>query len=143
MNKITISCFALLITISAFPQAGKDLMIGSHLDLIRSDNAGHFEKAQAGVELNYFLSRQFTATAGGEYWTDGDEVSFVLGARWHPVPEAFIRLRGLIGANDFSIGGGWAKPLNDNWRFEAMADVYTEGRIAIRAGFAYILPRHH
>src|SRR5687768_13803137 len=99
MNKIIISCFTVLITLSAFAQTGKDLMIGSHLDLIRSDNEGHFKKAQLGVELNYFLSGKFTATAGGEYWTDRDEISFVLGARWYPVPEAFIRLRGLIGAN--------------------------------------------
>lgn len=139
MKKITLSCIAMLLGLSAFPQIAKDFMIASHLDLIKSDNEGHFEKVQVCAELNYFLSQKFTATGGMEYWSEGDEFSVVVGARWHPVPEAFIRLRGLIGANDISVGGGWAKPLKENWRFEAMGDVYAEGHIAIRAGFAYII----
>ena len=139
MKKIILSFIAMLFGLSAFSQTAKDFMIASHLDLIKSDNEGYFEKVQVSAELNYFLSRKFAATGGMEYWTEGDEFSVVVGARWHPVPEAFIRARGLIGANDISIGGGWAKPLKENWRFEAMGDVYTKGHIAIRAGFAYII----
>lgn len=139
MKKIVMSGIAVLIAASAFSQTVKDIMIGSHLDLIRSDNEGHFKKVQVGAEVNYFFTRKFTATGGFEYWTAGDVTSAVIGARWCPVPEAFIRVRGLIGANDFAIGGGWNMPLKGNWRFEAMGDVYTGGYIAIRAGLAYVI----
>jgi hypothetical protein len=52
-----------------------------------------------------------------------------------------VRVRGLIGADEISVGGGWAKPLNDNWRFEAIGEVFTGGNIVIRAGFAYLIKR--
>ena len=142
MKKILLSLLLSgFITLSAYSQIAKDFMIEANLDLIKSDNDGFFEKAQGGAALNYFISRKFNATGGIEYWTDDNEVSFVMGARWYPVPDAFIRLRGLIGANDIAIGGGWAKPLNEDWRFEALADIYAEGHIAIRAGFNYIIRR--
>ncbi len=131
----------LFFTTNSFSQIAKDFQLGIQVDLIKSDNDGFFEKIQSSAELNYFISRKFTATGGGEWWTDGNEVSFVIGGRWYPIPEAFIRLRGLIGANDICIGGGWAKPLNENWKFEAMGDIYSGGYIAIRAGFAYVIRR--
>ena len=131
---------AFLTTIISFSQISKDFMINSNFDLIKSDNDGYFEKIQAALEVNYFVSRKFTATGGFEFWTRGKS-SVVMGTRWYPVPEAFIRLRGLIGTNDISFGGGWAKPLTENWRFEAIGDIYLEGHIAIRAGFAYIIRR--
>lgn len=114
-------------------------MFSAHADLIKSDNTAYFEKLQASTEVNYFLHERITATGGLEYRTDDREMSVVVGGRWFPIPEAFIRMRGLIGANELSVGGGWAMPLNDKWKFEAMGDVYTGGNIAIRAGFAYIL----
>lgn len=138
MRKILFGAVFLL-TINSHAQNSKDLILGINADLIKSNNDGYFEKAQASGEVNYFLLRKFTATGGIEYWTDDDQFSLVIGGRWYPIEEAFIRLRGLIGADDISIGGGWAKPLNENWRVEAMGDVYFNGYIAIRAGFAYII----
>jgi hypothetical protein len=141
MKKTLLALLAVFIAMGAYSQIAKDFMIEANTDLIKSDNDGYFEKAQTGVAVNYFLSRKFTATGGMEYWTDGNDLSIVMGARWYPVPDAFIRVRGLIGANDIAVGGGWAKPLNEDWRFEALADVYAEGHIAIRAGFSYIIRR--
>lgn len=125
----------------AFSQTTKDIVVSIQADLIRSDHDGYFEKLQTGVEGQYFISKSFTATAGLEYWSDEDRFSAAFGARWYPVDYAFLRLRGLVGANDISFGGGWNKLLGENFRFEAMADVYTEGHVAIRAGFSYIIPR--
>jgi hypothetical protein len=141
MKKLIFFFTACFIITTSFSQIAKDFMIGGAVDLIKSDQDGYFKRALGGVEVNYFFSRKFTGTGGMEYWTEGNEVSFVVGGRWFPVPEAFIRLRGLVGANDISIGGGWAKPLNENWRFEAIGDIYVEGHIAIRAGVAYVFRR--
>jgi hypothetical protein len=139
MKGIFVTNVFILIAATVHAQIARDLMINAQADLVKSDNSGYFEKLQTGVEVNYFISRKFTATGGFEYWTEGAEASVVIGGRWCPVPEAFVRLRGLIGANDISIGAGWAKPIKNNWRFEAIGDVYAEGHIAIRAGFAYVI----
>lgn len=144
MKKRFLLLVLILITSTAFSQIAKDFMIGANLDLIRSDQDGYFEKAQAAAELNYFLTRKFTATGGVEYWTEHRQVSLVMGGRWFPVKEAFLRLRGLVGANDIAIGGGWSKPLKPgrNWYFESMADIYTvHGYVAIRAGVVYVIKR--
>jgi hypothetical protein len=141
MKKILLATIATSLTLFSYSQIAKDFSISVHADLIKSDNSAFFEKAQASAEVNYFISRKFTATAGAEYWTAGPQASFVMGARWFPVAEAFVRVRGLVGANDISIGGGWGKPLHENWRFEAIGDFYTGGDIAIRAGFTYLIRR--
>ena len=88
---------------------------------------------QIGGEVNYFATRQITATAGLEYWsTEG--VSFLVGGRWYPNENTFVRLRGLVGANDLSVGAGWSKPINENFRFEAIGDFYFKlGKFASRA----------
>ena len=122
-------------------QIAGDFLLAAHADLIKSDNDGYFEKIQVAAEVNYFMSRKLTATVGGEFWTFKESTSLVMGARWYPIQEAFVRARGLIGANEISVGGGWAKPLNQNWNFEAIGDVYSGGQIAIRAGFSYIIRR--
>lgn len=140
MRKILLLAFALT-TLPSYSQIAKDIMIGSSLDLIKSNYDGLFEKIQLGAEMNYFISRKFTVTGGVEFWTQGEEISLVMGARWYPVAEAFLRMRGLVGANDIALGGGWAKPLNESWKFEAIVDYYFNGDIAIRAGFAYIIRR--
>jgi hypothetical protein len=141
MLKTFLTFFLLLITLSSYSQVTHDLLIGVNLDLIKSHQSGYFQRGQFGGEANYFLSQKFTATAGVEYWTQSSQLSAVIGTRWYPVEEAYIRVRGLIGSNDLSIGGGWAKPLKENWRFESMADIYFDGQIAIRAGFAYLIKR--
>jgi hypothetical protein len=144
MKKLLLSLIPVLITASSFSQIAKDYSVGTNLDLIRSDNDGYFEKAQASVEVNYFLFRKLTATAGAEYWTRNQQASLVMGGRWFPVKEAFLRLRGLIGSNDIALGGGWSKPLKpeSNWYFESMADVYIiHGYVTIRAGVVYVVKR--
>lgn len=140
MLKSLLVVILLLVAEYAYSQIAKDFMVGGGFDLIKSDNDGFLDKAQIGVEGNYFITRKFTGTAGFEIWTS-DDFSFVLGARWFPIDEAFVRVRGLVGENDLSIGGGWTKPLNESWRFEAIGDFYFKGEFAIRAGVAYIIRR--
>jgi hypothetical protein len=141
MKKLFLLSSALLLTLTTHAQIARDFMISGGIDLVKSDYDGFFEKIQSGMEVNYFISRKFTFTAGAEWWTENDEISLVVGGRWFPIHEAFFRLRGLIGANDVSIGGGWTKPLNENWKFEAMGDIYAKGDIAIRAGITYVIRR--
>ena len=126
------------IPILSFGQKVHHMLIGLQTDLIKSNNDGFFEKAQIGAEANYFFSRKFSVSGGVEWWTD-DEISLALGARWSPLDDAFFRGRFLVGEQDISLGAGWAKPMNDNFRMEAMADLYFSGQLAIRAGVAYIL----
>ena len=140
MPRILSTIVLLFIAQLSFSQIAKDFMLGGGLDLIKSDNNSFLDKAQLGVEANYFITRKFTGTVGIEIWT-ADDFSFVLGARWFPIDEAFVRVRGLVGENDLSIGGGWTKPLNEFWRFEAMGDFYFRGEFAIRAGVAYVIRR--
>lgn len=150
MKRLGLILVYFLISYNSFSQIAKDFMIGASLDLVRSDYDSFFEKVQTGAEFNYFLSRKFTATGGVEYWSSGNQISFVMGARWYPIQEAFIRVRGLVGANDIAFGGGWNKPIalnkqqltKRNWYFEAMADVYVkQSNFAIRAGLVYIFKR--
>ena len=125
---------------TALSQRAHQFMIAVHSDLIKSDNDGFFEKMQGGLEGSYYLSRKVAATTAIEWWT-GTEVLVVAGARFCPIDEAFVRIRGLIG-EDISFGGGFAKPLSDRVRIEAMADYYLRGPLAIRAGVAYGLAKH-
>lgn len=141
MKKLLLTSLVACLTLTSYSQIAKDFSLSLHADLVKSDNSTFFDKAQASGEVNYFISRKFTATAGAEFWTSNEQLSFVMGTRWFPIPNAFVRVRGLIGANEISIGGGWAKPLHENWRFEALADFYTGGDIAIRAGFTYLIRR--
>jgi hypothetical protein len=119
-------------------QIANDIVVGGGFDLIKTDNDGFVKKAQFGIEGNYFLTRKFTASAGFDFWT-GDHVSLVLGGRWYPVDNVFVRARGLIGENDLAIGGGWAKPITENWHFEAMGDFYFKVDFSIRVGVVYLI----
>jgi hypothetical protein len=139
--KFTISSVIIIIafTLPTFAQSNNDIMIGGSLDLIKTDYSSFLDKAQIGLEANYFVVRHFAASGGVELWTK-DKSSFMMGMRWYPVDHVFVRFRGLIGANDVSIGGGWVKPINDSWRFEAIGDFYVaETEFAIRAGMSYVI----
>jgi hypothetical protein len=140
MKTLILCVFFSTFTAMSFAQTPGDILVGMNLDLVKSDNDGYFEKTQFGLEGNYFISEKFTATVGIEVWTRGNS-SAVIGSRWYPAKNAFIRARGLFGANDFSIGGGWAKPLTEQLRFESMADFYFAGNFSIRAGLAYQIRR--
>jgi hypothetical protein len=126
-------------TAGAIAQSANDFMISGALDLIKTDNQEMFDKAQIGIEANYFVIRKFTATAGLEIWTFNNE-SFVIGSRWYPTDNLFVRFRGLIGENDFSTGIGGAFPLKPNLRFELIGDFYFRGEFAVRTGVSFILP---
>lgn len=117
-------------------QRAQQVMLSVQSDLIKTDNDGFFEKVQLGLEGSYYFSRKVAGTGGVEWWTGRDEVFALIGVRICPIDEAFIRARGLLG-KDFSIGGGFVKPLTDQVRIEAMADFYMQGHIAIRAGISY------
>ncbi|QOI97428.1 MAG: hypothetical protein HRU69_07970 [Flammeovirgaceae bacterium] len=123
----------------AYSQSSNDLMLGGAMDFLKTDNDNLFDKAQVGFELNYFVIRKFTITAGAEIWTKRDE-SFVFGSRYYFTDHFFARGRGLIGQNDFSLGAGGAIPLKNSWRLELIGDFYFEGEFAVRTGLAYIIP---
>lgn len=134
--------FALFIIFAADAKAqiAHDIIVGGYTDLMKTDYNELLRKAQFGVEGNYFITRDFTATAGFDIWTD-DELSFIIGTRWFPVEEAFIRARGYIGQNDLSIGAGWTKPLTPDFKLEAIGDFYFSVDFAIRIGVVYIIRR--
>lgn len=141
MNKLALFILSFLSTTACVSQSKNDLLIGVQADLIKTNNTAYFQRFQFGAEGNYFLHKKFSATGGIEYWTTNTELSLTTGARWYPIEDAFIRVRGLLGANDFAIGGGWSMPVKaTNFRFEALSDFYFAGHIAIRAGFTYTFP---
>lgn len=134
--------FFVLLCFSAeniFAQSTHDILVSGGFDLIKSDNIKLFEKAQIGLEGNYFIQRHFSAGLGVEIWTK-QKSSFVLGARWYADDHLFFRLRGLIGINDASAGIGWSKALNEKWRFEGIGDFYfNQSDFAFRAGVGYVI----
>jgi hypothetical protein len=139
--KNILSLFIILIVFSlpSFAQSNNDIMVSGSLDLIKTDYSSFLDKGQIGLEGNYFVVRHFAAGAGVELWTK-QKSSFMMGMRWYPHDHVFVRVRGLIGANDVSIGGGWVKPVNDAWRFEAIGDFYVaDTEFAIRAGLSYVI----
>lgn len=141
MNKFLVSALLALVSFTLQAQSSNDILVGGGLDLIKTDNNQLFDKAQIGLEAHYFVVRNFAAGAGFEIWPQ-QKSSFMMGMRWYAHDHVFIRLRGLIGANDVAIGGGWAKPIKENWRFEAMGDFYVgETEFAIRAGVSYIIKK--
>ncbi len=111
MNKNLLSIiFISLISYTLQAQSSNDILVGGGFDLIKTDNNQLFDKAQIGLEAHYFVVRNFAAGAGFEIWPQ-QKSSFMMGMRWYALDHVFIRARGLIGANDVSIGGGWAKPI--------------------------------
>src|SRR5258706_4087964 len=137
--KIIIVGFLFILSASIVnAQRTTDILVGGGIDLFKTDNRKLFDKAQINLEANYFVARSFAVGAGVELWSDHPN-SFVMGMRWYADDHFFARLRGLIGANDVSIGGGWSKPFLTNWRFEALGDFYFKGDFGLRAGVAYIL----
>lgn len=135
MRSLLLFCLLTHCSVATLAQRAQRIMIGAQTDLIKSDNDGFFEKAQGGIEGSYYFSRKFAVTGGAEGWT-GEGIIAIVGARFCPVDEAFIRIRGLI-REDICLGAGFSKPLRENLRVEGMADLYFAGHIAIRAGIAY------
>ncbi len=133
--------FIILITVyrDSIAQSTNDFLISGAMDAIKTDNNKLINKAQIGLEVNYFIQRNFAVGAGAEIWT-GQKSSFVLGVRWYASDRIFFRFRGLIGANDASLGIGWTKPIDRNFRFEAMGDLYfSRPDFALRGGVSYVI----
>lgn len=140
-KKYLILTFISLVSFSLSAQSSSDILVSGGFDLIKTDNTKLIDKAQIGLEANYFVVRNFAAGAGFEIWPR-QKSSFIMGARWYAYDHVFVRVRGLIGANDVSFGGGWAKPINESWRFEAIGDLYLANtQFAIRAGVSYIIKK--
>jgi len=136
MKSIIFSLLLSMPTTICLSQQAQKITVAFHSDLIKSDNDGFFEKVQGGLEGSYYFSRKFAATGGVEWWSDEGKIFVLPGMRFYPTEEAFVRIRGLLG-KDLSLGAGFAKPLSENFRIEAMGDLYFEGHITIRAGIAY------
>jgi hypothetical protein len=139
MKKYFLFVSAILLYGSTSGQSTNDFLISGGFDFIKTDINKAFDKAQVGLEVNYFLQRRFAVGAGGEFWTRGAN-SFVLGARYYPTENIFVRMRGLIGANNLAIGAGYSKPIHKYWRLEAMGDVYlAHPQFAVRGGVSYVI----
>lgn len=124
----------------AHAQSTHDFMVGGGFDLLKTDNTKLLNKAQLGLEANYFIVRHVGLTAGTELWTTNQKSSFVMGARWYANDHVFARFRGLIGANDATLGAGYSKAVDSNLRFEGIGDYYIgAGAFAIRIGVSYVL----
>lgn len=138
MKNIFVSVCLIAVCYGLNAQSTNDFLIGGAFDLIKTDNTKLFNKVQTGFEVNYFIQRHFAVGAGGEFWTERN--SFTMGARWYPTDNIFVRFRGLIGVNDTALGVGWAKPIDRNFRFEAMGDLYlSKPSFAFRAGVGYVI----
>jgi hypothetical protein len=127
------------LTMFGCAQSTHDVMVSGAMDLIKTDIKSAFNKAQFGFEAHYFVVRHFSVGAGAEIWTTNQKNSFMMGMRWYANDHVFLRFRGLIGANDASIGLGYAKPLNRNVLFESMGDFYFKGQFGLRFGLSFIL----
>lgn len=137
MRHSLLSLFFLL-TFAALSQSSNDFMLGAGMDLLKTDNSQLFSKAQIGLELNYFVVRKVSISAGLEVWTEARE-SFAFGARYYFNDYILARARGLIGVNDFSLGLGGTIPIKKNVRIELLGDFFFEGEFALRGGIAYII----
>lgn len=138
IHSILLACL-LALPVLTKAQSTHDILVSGSLDVIKTDNTKIFEKAQIGLEANYFVQRHFSVGAGAEIWTR-QKNSFVLGLRWYANESIFLRFRGLVGANDAALGAGWSKALSQQWRFEAIGDYYfNQSAFALRAGVSYVI----
>jgi hypothetical protein len=138
MRNVLVVVMMVLTAYLAKAQGSGDMLIGAGIDVLKSSNSGFGNQVQLGAEFNYFINGEFAVTAGFENWTAGT-TSLVIGGRYYIQNNIFARIRGIIGDNDLSIGGGYSHEINKHWRLEAMGDIYLEGDFALRGGVAYLL----
>jgi len=120
-------------------QSSKSFVISVGGDVIKTDIQNFADKVQTGAELNYYLLRNFTVTAGFEFWSSGRE-SVVLGMRYYPHRNIFARFRGLIGANQVALGAGYSYPLNERFKLDGLGDFYFDSaEFAFRIGVSYVI----
>ncbi len=141
MKHILISAFLVITAQIAYAQSTQDILVSGAMDVVKTDIQKPVNKAQIGLEANYFIQRHFAMGVGLEIWTQ-QKNSFVMGARWYAKEDIFIRFRGLIGVNDASLGVGWSKALNETWRLETIGDFYFNSpQFALRIGASYIIKK--
>jgi hypothetical protein len=140
MNKFLLSAILISsIAGSTFAQSSNSIMISAAADIFKTDIDEPFKKAQFGFEANYFVVRHFAVGGGAELWTDKPN-SFMMSMRWYPTDNLFVRLRGLTGANDVTVGVGYALSLSSHWKLDGMGDIYIRDReFALRAGISYVI----
>lgn len=137
ISLLALLCFLCLSDLLA--QSSNSIMISAGADVIKTDIDKPFEKAQIGIEANYFVVRHFAVGAGAELWTDRPN-SFMMSMRWYPADNLFVRLRGLTGANDVAVGFGYTLPLSDHWKLDGIGDFYFRStEFALRAGISYVI----
>jgi len=139
IKKYLLTSLVCSLALVSWAQSTHDVLVGGAMDFIKTDNNGLFKKAQFGMEANYFVVRHFAVGAGAEIWTTNQKNSFMMGMRWYANDHVFLRFRGLIGANDASLGLGYAKPINKNVLFESLGDFYFTGKFGLRFGLSFIL----
>ena len=138
MKRLFFTASIVLVGFLSHSQSTGEFMVTGGIDIVKSDINNVFDKFQGGAELNYFLNRKFAVTGGFEYWSASAN-SAVLGFRWYPANNLFLRYRGLIGVDNFSFGLGYGKPLSAQFRVELIGDYYVNGNDAgLRAGVSYI-----
>lgn len=125
-----------------FDRKGK-FMAGLAFDALKTDFKTRIgNKIQGGLEVNYFLSNQFSVTAGAEVWVDTTLIySGVAGIRFYPVRKFFLRARGLIGVEEIAAGAGFNVFLDEKWTSEGIIDVYTSKHVAVRIGITYLITK--
>ncbi len=121
-------------------QATRDVLLGGGFDVYKTDHRDIASKFQIGVELNYFIIRNFSVTGGIEIWNGNENNnSLVVGMRWYPLRNVFTSVSGLIGQDDLGLGAGYGYPLNKHWRIEGIVDYYfKQDDFAFRIGVAYL-----
>ncbi len=139
LQKLFFTLIISFIVSMGIAQSTHDVLVAGGFDLIKTDNREAFKKAQFGFDANYFVVRYFAVGLGTELWTTNQKSSFVMGMRWYANDHVFLRLRGLIGANDATLGLGYAKPITNSLLAESMGDFYFTGNFGLRFGLAYIL----
>jgi hypothetical protein len=123
----------------AHAQSSGTFIISAGGDFIKTDIRNFADKAQIGAELNYYLLRNFTVSGGFEFWSAGRE-SLVLGMRFYPHPNIFTRFRGLIGANQVALGGGYSYPINKKFKLDGIGDFYFDSsEFAFRVAISYVI----
>lgn len=124
------------------PDTQAQYLFNFHVDAYKTDNRDPFEfadKAQMGLEFNYFLYESFAFTTGIEFWSNSTR--FVPGFRYYPINPLFLRFRPLLGREvDYAFGAGYSRKITDQLRLEGIADYYFErNNLAIRFGIGYTL----
>lgn len=121
-------------------------MITAGMDAYKTDNNPFdaFNKFQAGLELNYFVTDKFSIGPGLEWYgySGGGNIKYIsFSPRFYPVGGLFLRAKSLIPLNkqrfDVGVGAGYDIKLGETWAVEIAGDYYVDQSSAgFRLGFA-------